>query len=161
MKLAAIGPGTDRELGKHGLRADYVPKVYDAAHLGAGLADVAGGRVLILRAGIGSPELPQALDRAGVGYDDVPVYDTRYENPESQELRAMVERGEIDLVTFTSASTVKGFVSSVGEGTDLSGITGACIGAQTAAEAEKHGIRTVVAAKATMDDLVKVILGMT
>lgn len=160
VKLAAIGPGTDRELGKHGLRADYVPEVYDAAHLGAGLAAVAGGRVLILRAGIGSPELPQALDRAGLGYDDVPVYDTRYENPESQELRAMVERGEIDLVTFTSASTVRGFVSSVGEGTDLSGITGACIGAQTAAEAEKHGIRTVTAKQATMDDLVEVILSL-
>ena len=34
LKLAAIGPGTAKALSAHGLRADYVPQVYDAAHLG-------------------------------------------------------------------------------------------------------------------------------
>ena len=53
LKLAAIGPGTAKALAGHGLRADYIPEVYDAAHLGAGLP--ARGRALILRAEEGSP----------------------------------------------------------------------------------------------------------
>ena len=51
VKIAAIGPGTAKALGQCGLSADYVPAVYDAAHLGAGLP--AEGKVLILRAEVG------------------------------------------------------------------------------------------------------------
>ncbi len=156
VKLAAIGPGTDRALKQHGLGADYIPEVYDAAHLGAGLAERAGGRVLLLRAEWGSPDLTEALDRAGVGYDDVAVYTTRYENPDAGELREWLGDREA-LVTFTSASTVRGFVASLGEGADLSRVLGACIGVQTAAEAQKYGIKTVVASRATMDALIEII----
>ena len=157
IKLAAIGAGTDRELRRHGLRADYIPEVYDAAHLGAGLAGRCTGRVLILRAEWGSPALTQALDGSKISYDDVHCYTTAYESEHTDELRALARAGELDMVTFTSASTVKGFVSSVGE-MDVSRLTGVCIGAQTAAEAAKHGIPTLVADKATMDALVNVIL---
>ena len=59
VRLAAIGPGTAKALAVHGLRADYVPEVYDAAHLGEGIP--AAGRVLILRAQEGSPALTEAL----------------------------------------------------------------------------------------------------
>jgi uroporphyrinogen III methyltransferase/synthase len=147
-RLAVIGPGTAGALARHGLQADYMPEFYDTAHLGEGLP--AEGRVLILRAEEGSPALTQALERRGIGYDDVALYRTVYQNPRSEELRAALERGELDLVTFTSASTVKGFVSSVGEGADLSGVVGLCIGAQTAAEAGKHGITVRVAKQATI-----------
>lgn len=157
VKLAAIGPSTGGELRKHGLRADLIPAVYDAAHLGAALTQTAHGRVLILRAELGSPDLTEALKAGKISYDDIACYRTVYENPRSDELRRQVEAGEIDLVTFTSASTVKGFISSVGEGADFSCILGACIGKQTAAEAEKYGIPVLVAPRATMDDLIQII----
>ena len=158
LKLAAIGPGTAKALAGHGLRADYVPEVYDAAHLGAGLP--ARGRVLILRAEEGSPALTEALKGRNIGYDDVACYRTVYENPRSDELRAAVESGAAGIVTFTSASTVKGFVASVGEDADFSRMVGACIGAQTAAEARKHGIPAAVAREATMDALVEWITAL-
>ena len=151
VKLAAIGSGTARALRDMGLSADYIPEVYDAAHLGQGLPAV--GRVLILRAEIGSPALTEALERRNIPYDDIPVYRTVCENPRSRELRGMLEAGAIRYVTFTSASTVRGFVSSLGEGADLSAVTGLCIGEQTAAEARKHGIAVQVAARATIDAL--------
>ena len=156
VKLAAIGPGTAKALSAHGLRADYVPEVYDAAHLGAGLP--AAGNVLILRAEEGSPALTEELARRNIGFDDVASYRTVYENPRSQELREAVEGTEGLLVTFTSASTVKGFVSSVGEDADFSRMVGMCIGAQTAAEAQKYSIPVRVAREATMDALVETIL---
>ena len=152
--LAAIGSGTARALAEHGLVADLIPSVYDAAHLGAELAEQASGKVLILRAEIGSPALTEALERGNIAYDDISVYRTVYENPQSQALRELLEAGELRYVTFTSASTVKGFVSSVGEGADFSKITGLCIGEQTAAEAEKHGIAVKIAKKAAIDALV-------
>lgn len=158
IKLAAIGPGTDRELRRHGLRADFIPPVYDAAHLGDGLGSICTGRVLILRAELGSPALVEGLERNGVPYDDIHCYTTIYESGYAAELNAMAETWEVDLVTFTSASTVRGFVSSVGESFDFSRITGACIGEQTAAEADRHGIHTVVAKQATMDALVETVL---
>ena len=152
--LAAIGSGTARALAEHGLAADLIPSVYDAAHLGAELAEQASGKVLILRAEIGSPALTEALERGNIAYDDISVYRTVYENPQSQALRALLEAGALRYVTFTSASTVKGFVSSVGEGADFSKITGLCIGEQTAAEAEKHGIAVKIAKRAAIDALV-------
>ena len=133
-----------------------MPQVYDAAHLGAGLP--AGGPVLILRAQEGSPALTAALAERNIGYDDVATYRTVYDNPRSGELRALVEGEGVTLVTFTSASTVKGFVSSVGEDADFSRMTGLCIGEQTAAEARKHGIPVTIAKAATMDALIDRII---
>ena len=156
VKLAAIGPGTARALSAHGLKADYVPEVYDAAHLGEGLP--ATGKVLALRAEEGSPALTEGLARRNIACDDVASYRTVYENPRSQELRETVEGAEGLLVTFTSASTVKGFVSSVGEDANFSCMVGMCIGQQTAAEAKKFGIPVRVAREATMDALVETIL---
>ncbi|HJA62921.1 MAG TPA: uroporphyrinogen-III C-methyltransferase [Candidatus Intestinimonas stercoravium] len=157
VSLAAIGAGTARALSGHGLRADYVPEVYDAAHLGAGLAERATGPVLILRAEEGSPALTAALERAGVPFEDVACYRTRYESEHAGEIRALARAGELDLVTFTSASTVRGFAASLGGG-DLSGLLGVCIGEQTAAEARRHGIPAVVARKATIDALTEAVV---
>jgi len=153
VKLAAIGPATGKALEAHGLAADLVPEVYDAAHMGEALAKAAAGKVLLLRAESGSPALPDALDKAGTAYDDIAVYRTIYDNPRSAELREELEAGRFDFVTFTSASTVRGFVSAVGADADFSGFTGLCIGSQTAGMAEQYGIRVKIAERASVDAL--------
>ena len=68
--------------------------------------------------------------------------------------------GYFDYVTFTSASTVKGLLSAIGPGPDLTHFTGLCIGPQTAAEAEKHGITVKTAPQATIDALVNLAVKM-
>lgn len=153
VKLAAIGPGTAAALAEHGLRADLTPELWDAAHLGQALAASARGRVLILRAEEGSKALTQALDCGKIEYTDCPLYRTVYDNPRSEPLRRAVAAGEYDYVTFTSASTVKGFAAAVGEDGDFRRITGLCIGKQTAAEAQRHHIPVKIAGNATLDAL--------
>lgn len=153
--LAAVGPGTAKALAGHGLTADLIPQVSDGAHLGAALARAAGGRVLILRAQEGGSALTDELEKGNIAYDDIPIYRTVYENPRSEELRQALEAGEIDCVTFTSASTVKGFAAAMGEGADLSRVTGLCIGRQTAAQARALGIPVRVADRATIDAMVE------
>ena len=122
VKLAAIGPGTAKALADRGLTADLVPGTYDAAHLGGALADAARGKVLLLRAAEGSAALTDALARKGIAYDDIAVYQTLYLFPYTRALRKELEAGKIDAVTFTSASTVRGFLSTVGADADFSQI---------------------------------------
>ena len=94
------------------------------------------------------------LAAARVEYRDIPVYRTVYQHPDAPELRKELEAGRFDYVIFTSASTVKGLVSAMGQETDFSHVTGLCIGSQTAAEAEKYGISVKIAEKASIDALV-------
>ena len=149
VKLAVIGSGTAKALGEHGIRADLMPEIYDAAHLGAALAVAAKGKILIARAEEGSPELTEALAH----HDEISIYRTIYENPDPQALKELMDREEKLFVTFTSASTVRGFVNSLA-GADTGRVVGLCIGRQTANEAKKHGIAVLIAQEATIDSLV-------
>ena len=153
IKVAAIGPGTDRALQAHGLRADLIPTIYDAEHLGQALCDKhPTGRVLILRAQWGSPALTTALDRGTISYSDVACYETRYTCPQAEMVRSLLSQHP--LITFTSASTVRGFACALGRN-DFSGLTAVCIGKQTEAEAKAHGFSTLTAEKATLDALIQ------
>ena len=153
LTLAAIGPKTAKALEKHGVTADLVPETYDSDHLAKALETVEGP-VLLCRASRGSTALPEMLERKGIPFADVPVYDTVYAAPAPQKVDALL--GETLLVTFTSASTVRGFVESL-PGRDLKNVIGCCIGKQTEAEAKKYGLATVVSQEATMESLMETI----
>ena len=157
IKLAAIGTGTDRELQNHGLRADLIPEVYDGEHLGKALCEQnPSGKVLILRAKMGTPALTQELDKNEIVYNDVRCYDTEYIHYDPEQVKELLTPGSV--AAFTSASTVKGFVAAMGAETDYSGITAACIGVQTEAEAKKYGFDTITAKKATIEALIQTIV---
>ena len=156
LKIAAIGPKTSGEVEKFGVFADLVPETYDSDHLAQAMASVEGP-VLLCRASEGSDALPKLFAEKGISFADIACYDTVYEAPNSEPVKELVESGAI--VTFTSASTVRGFVESL-PNTDFSNIVGCCIGRQTAAEAEKHGIPLRIAEKATMESLIECIKGV-
>ena len=153
LKLAAIGPKTAEALATFGLTADLVPAVYDSEHLAEAMAQVEGP-VLLCRASSGSDALPQIFTKNGVPFTDAPCYDTVYESPDPETAHVWLQTPV--LVSFTSASTVRGFVNSL-PGADLSNVTGCCIGRQTALEAEKHGIRVAVSKQATIESLIECI----
>lgn len=155
LKVAAIGPKTAAEVEKIGVFADLVPGTYDSEHLAQAMSDIEGP-VLLCRASAGSDALPKLFTEKGIAFSDIPCYDTVYEAPNPENVKALVEAGAI--VTFTSASTVRGFVQSLPD-TDYSRMVGCCIGRQTALEAEKYGIPCRVAEKATMESLIDCIKG--
>lgn len=157
LKFAAIGPSTAQALEQWRIHPDYVPEVYDTEHLAQGLAERTVGKVLLPRAAMGSPILPEVLTEKGVSFSDVPIYDTLYRSGAVSALTGQLEEGET-VVTFTSASTVRGFVRSLPVGTDLTNVLGACIGPQTAAECARYAIRTMTADKATIPALIDTIL---
>lgn len=160
VKIAAIGSGSAKALGKYGIIADLVPEVYDGKSLGRALAAQMepDAKILIPRAAIGNHELTEALEARGdIEIDDIATYDTFYEKQDIVDERAKFETGDIDCAVFTSASTVKGFVNATG-GLDYTKVTAACIGKQTKAEADRYGMKTYMAKKATMDSVVELVL---
>ena len=153
LSLAAIGPKTAEALERHGLHADIVPETYDSDHLAEALQAIPGP-VLLCRASKGSDAVPRMLTEKGIHFEDTACYDTLYAAPDPEKLDALL--GDKLLVTFTSASTVRGFAESL-PGRNLKNVIGCCIGPQTQAEAEKYGIPTVVSAEATVESLVECI----
>ena len=133
--------------------ADLVPETYDSVHLAQSMAQVEGP-VLLCRASRGSSALPEIFGKNDIPFADIPCYDTVYETPDSGQVRALLDKPV--LVSFTSASTVRGFVESL-PGADLSHVVGCCIGPQAAAEAKKYGISVVTAKEATIESLIECI----
>ena len=84
---------------------------------------------------------------------DIPTYETVYAAGGPVDAAACVRAKEIDYAVFTSVSTVRGFCASV-PGTDLTGFRAVCIGKQTKAAADACGMKTRMAARATIDALV-------
>ncbi len=76
------------------------------------------------------------------------------ENEGSGKCAGQNEVQRMDGVFFTSASTVRGFVSMF-PGMDLSKVEALCIGGMTAREAEGYGMRVRIAKRADTESLVK------
>lgn len=161
LKIAAIGSATKKELKSYGLLADVTPEVFNARQLGEAIAKVAAkdSEIFIVRAKEGSKELVPPLLEAGLFVQDIATYETVYEVNEvlSEAVKNAFANKEIDAVTFTSASTVKGFVNAF-FGLDFSNIQAVCIGEQTAAEAEKYGMQILISKEASMDSMMDLIV---
>lgn len=158
--LAAIGPGTTEALVGHGFDVDLVPERFVAEGLLAAFpAPAAGaGRVLLAQAAGARPVLAEGLRGAGWTVDVVEAY--RTVNPPVPADLATAARAA-DLVTFTSASTVTGWMAAVGAdpaGGPPSPLV-ACIGPITADAARAAGLTVdVEAAEHTIDGLVAAIV---
>lgn len=158
VKIAAIGEGTKKKLLERGIYADFVPSVYDGDTLGKELASLLTGKekILIPRAMLGNKTLVEELEKTGASVEDVPTYETDYQNCPLIDEKKEFEEGSIDMVVFTSASTVKGFVKST-NGLDYSRVRAACIGKQTKAAADAYGMQTYMSEKATIDSLIELV----
>jgi uroporphyrinogen III methyltransferase/synthase len=117
VRIACVGKATSDALLARGLAADLVPSRFVAEAVLEALAardDVRGARVLYVAAEGARTVLPDGLRALGCAVDVVPVYRTVAGTDGGEVLRAALERGEVDVVTFASASAVQGYVDAVG-----------------------------------------------
>jgi uroporphyrinogen III methyltransferase/synthase len=158
-KIAAIGPATAAALANHGLQADYCPPRFIAEEfLAAFPEEVAGRRILIPRAREARELIPEELARRGAEVEVLPVYETLPDGSGAEEIAARLARGEVDLITFTSSSTVRNFFRLLGE-VELAGVLLAAIGPATADTLREFG-RTadIVAEEHTILGLVEAMV---
>lgn len=160
LSFAAIGTGTKKELEKYNIFADYVPERYYARELGKLLAEklTSDTTVYLFRAMQGSPELTEELKKAKLSYKDVAIYETVYKsNPMlTEKLETAFAQEDIDYVTFTSASTVKGFAETL-KNIDFTKVCAVCIGEQTAKEAEKYGMKIEIAKEPSIASMIELL----
>jgi len=152
-QVAAIGEGTAEAFRRWARRdPDLVPRTYTT--LGLARAFPRGeGRVLCARADIAPAGLEDALAAKGWRPDRVEAYRTRLARSLPREARDALRRGEVDAVTFTSASTVRGFVHALGAARGNPKVV--CIGPVTSREAREHGFPvSAVARPHTIEGLV-------
>jgi uroporphyrinogen III methyltransferase/synthase len=158
--LCAIGRATAAAIESQGGRADLIPDEYVAESLVDALvkkADLAGCRVLLPRAEVARSVLPDALRDRGAEVTEVAAYRTVPDGREADEMRARIRAGTVDVVTFTSSSTVENYVEILG--TDLGGGRVASIGPITSATARELGLRVdIEAAVYTVDGLITAIV---
>lgn len=144
-KVAAIGEGTAdafRRWTRHD--PDLVPKTFTTEALARAFPR-GSGRVLCARADVAPEGLEDALAAKGWTPTRVDAYRTRAPRAVPPEAREALKQGRVDAVTFTSASTVRGFVGA------LSVVVGnpkvVCIGPVTSKEARAHGLTVAAVAK--------------
>ncbi len=163
IKICAVGEATEGELSALGLNAEYVPESYNSESLLKGLLEkiVPGEKILLARADIAGSELPMLLKDSGMELEDLIVYKTVLNHNNRDEIIKIIEDGSVDLITFTSSSTVKNLVSIIGEENTaiLANTRVACIGPVTAAAAQELGIRAdIVADRSTIEGLIDKII---
>ncbi|KXS44737.1 MULTISPECIES: uroporphyrinogen-III C-methyltransferase [unclassified Candidatus Frackibacter] len=161
-KICAIGSKTAEEIENSGLRVDYIPEKYVAESILDGLEDdLSGQKFLLPRADIAREALPAGLKERGAEVENVVAYRTVTGEGNEEALRLVDER-EVDVVTFTSSSTVRNFVKMLGDRDYkelLSETTIACIGPITAKTAKELGLEVdIVADEYTINGLVEALL---
>jgi uroporphyrinogen III methyltransferase/synthase len=143
--LCAIGPATAARLEQYALQVTAVPSEYRAEAIipAIGPERIRGARILVPRAQVAREVLPEMLRQAGAAEVLVaPAYRTvKPKTPAVQRIRALIEDNQLDLVTFTSSSTVTNFCELTGK---VKGLKAAAIGPITAETARKHGFEVVV-----------------
>jgi uroporphyrinogen-III synthase len=183
LKIAAIGPATKQAIEKRGIKVNVVPKEYVAESVVRSLRRQARGkRVLLVRAKVARDVIPRELRKLGAQVDVVEAYETVIPQSSRARLRAVLNdpKRRLDLITFTSSSTVRNFVELLGNtrrrpGPALSlpkgrpryaswliGIKLASIGPVTSATLRELGLPTDIEAREyTIPGLVRAIVSAT
>lgn len=154
VKICCIGPRTAQELLRYGLRADLVPDEYQAEGVIESFRriGVTDRRVLIPRAEVARELLPADLTAMGATVTVVPVYRTVKPEEATARLTNRLADKTVDMLTFTSSSTVRNFASLFESPAEMArltqGIPVACIGPITAATARNLGLSVTIQARA-------------
>ncbi|RUM38341.1 MAG: uroporphyrinogen-III C-methyltransferase [Desulfobulbus sp.] len=165
--VGAVGRATAEALMEYGIRADLVPEKFTGEGLAESLIKngVQKSRILLPRALKAMETLPEMLDDAGAEVTVAPVYQNVPPQGRKEELREELAKGEIDLVTFTSSSTVTNFLTMVDAADKkeldklLTNVRIAAIGPITAETVTRNGLKVDIQPdKYTITDMVAAIV---
>jgi uroporphyrinogen-III synthase len=166
MQIAAIGPATRNAVERLGLSVSVVPPKYIAESVVESLRrNVSGKRILLARAKVARDVIPRELRSLSATIDVVEVYETVLPPASKERLQALMKNQKLrpHVVTFTSSSTVRNFVSLLGSPERLpqkvlDGIQLASIGPITSATLREFGLPVhIEASEYTIPGLVHAI----
>ncbi|MHB0948766.1 MAG: uroporphyrinogen-III synthase [Gemmatimonadaceae bacterium] len=160
VRLAAVGAATAERLVAEGLAVAVIPERFLAEGLVEAMAsrdDVRGRRVLYPAAEGARDVIPEGLAALGATVDVVSAYRSTSDPRAAAAVRAAIEEGPVDLVTFAAPSAVHAWIAALGPEQGRR-VPGATIGSVTSAAAREAGIPVVVEAEeSTIPGLVAAI----
>jgi uroporphyrinogen-III synthase len=176
VRIATIGPATAAALARYGIVADLLPDEYIAEAVATALIrdvqqrglTLKGQRILLARAAEARKVLVSELQEVGAEVDEVAAYYTlpvASDDEQGREVLRLLQNDQLDILTFTSSSTVRNFVTwlkscEASSPLDLvAQLTIACIGPITSQTARELGLHVDIEAKEfTIDGLVEAIV---
>ncbi|WLD92264.1 uroporphyrinogen-III synthase [Alkalihalobacillus sp. AL-G] len=161
-KLAAIGEKTESLLNEHGLDVHFSPTEYVAEQFveefGCVLQD--DERVLFPHGSLARDTIASGMEGRNKQIDSFVAYETVPDTTRKQKLIKLVKQGEVDIVTFTSSSTVHLFFEHIRDELSVpTRLQFACIGPITAGTLESYGFKAnIIASVYTIDGLLDSIV---
>ncbi len=143
IRIATIGPVTAAAVEALGIRVDLVPDEFISEGVVRAFAgeELRGSRILLPRAEEARDVIPEGLEKMGATVEVAAAYRTVRSDRQASELSPLFAEGKIDVVSFTSPSTVAHFLGIMGPGFRWpESVRVACIGPVTAAAAQKAGL---------------------
>jgi uroporphyrinogen III methyltransferase / synthase len=143
VQVASIGPAASRMLTSAGVSVSHEPSKYIAENLVSEFpgypSEIAGVRVLWPKGDVGRTYIKDALEKVGAYVDIVNCYSSggpEHPREAGYELRQLLSRKEVDIVTFTSSETVRNFHKLLAAGGPINdyrtNVSVAVIGPETA-----------------------------
>ncbi|ADO77638.1 uroporphyrinogen-III C-methyltransferase [Halanaerobium praevalens] len=187
IKIITIGSKTAAELNQNGIRADLMPEDYSTAGIlkylesleAKGEMNLKTSSFLLPRSNIAPKNLQKGLRELGAKVDNIIAYRTEAVALQA-EIIDLLLNNELDLLTFSSSSTVENLISGIKNLTKnelvksqlnldqkteadllakLKEIPAACIGPVTAAKAKEYNLNVqIVAAEYTIKGLMDAVL---
>ena len=157
LKFAVVGRRTGEALKSHGFHADFIPAEYTSRDLAdSWIPELAWDTpVLLLRARESSSLLPKGLEKAGIPFRDVPLYETWVDTRRKEDLGRILP--DTDFITIASASAARALaemtkdrsakparIISIGPETTRAAMEAGLTVAATAKEATAEGMRDAV-----------------
>jgi uroporphyrinogen-III synthase len=158
-KFAVVGKKTKEALVKKGYSASVIPSEYVAEGLLRDFQNinVKNEKMLYIKGNLSRNVIPDKLKEQGANVSELIVYETICP-PRRQELTEVLEK-DLDVITFTSPSTIKHFVDLL-EGAAwqswIQGIVVCCIGPITEKSAREYGmVPEIIPSTYTMEYLLQ------
>jgi uroporphyrinogen-III synthase len=154
-RTAVVGSATAHKLAEYHIHPDFMPCTFSGEALAAGLGDLTGQQILLPRARLGRPQIVAKLLRQGASVTEISLYDTVTAVPVPGALDQLA--AGFDAITFTSPSSVRGFLQISGTRPGESAVV-ACVGPVTAQTAVENDLTvTLMPDEYTLDGLVQVL----
>jgi len=152
VRIAAIGPATSRRLKRAGFHVDVVPEGHVSESLLDSLlktGEPIDKTFMLIQSDISRTVVADGLRGNGAIVKEVLAYRTHRVRDIQEEILRLLRENKIDLVTFTSSSTVTNFVECLPEGQRdeiLRNVFGASIGPITSQTARSLNVGIVTEA---------------
>lgn len=162
MKIAAVGVKTKQELEYRGYNVHFVPTAFVAEVFAKEFVNhiESGMRILLPKGNFARDVIREALRNHGAIVRELVVYETAVHLQMREQLIDALQSREIDVITFTSPSTVQSFLTLL-EGENwrewVKGCTIACIGPITEREARKYFQNFLVPTEYTVEAMLQCI----